>query len=840
MRSKPRPLRSGGDRARPGHHQAGPGGVSLAGARAARPHGLAGGGLPARERAAAVDGALAELADAAPAVAVVAVGGYGRAELSPHSDVDVLLVTSGQPREAVRELLYPLWDAGFQVGHAVVTPKEAVERARGDLDAATALLAARLVAGPAGLFDDLLARRRRWLARDGPRLTRRIVEGTAARHRQVERAGWVLAPDLKHDVGGLRDLHAVGWLAALAVGWAWEAGDPGGSARRAFRPELAAAGELLLAVREALHGQSKRKLDRIRMDLQPAVARALGLAGDDAADQVMAAVHTAARTVEHLAAEEAETLAGALLQRGPRRTGTVRRLPGGVRLEDGVLVAEPAAAPDPDLVAADRVVTARAATGRPGAASTRAWLARAFQRPPVGLWPPELRAAFVELLAGPHAVDACELLDYLGGWTVLLPEWAGVRGRAQHDPWHRYTVDGHLFATVAGARRLAASEAEPVDLDVLCLAALLHDVGKGSGQDHSVAGERLARRAAARMGLAGEQLEDVATLVRHHLLLVDTATRRDLDDPAVVTAVAAAVSTPRRLRLLRLLTVADGLATGPTAWSGWKHSLVADLCHRVAAALEHGPPTGPADPATAAPQLERHRPALAGRAGALLAALPAAYGASATPEELAAELQLVAEPLGPSEVRFHVEPGPDGRARVVICVPDRPGALARTAGVFALHRVSVLRAQAWSTSEGASLQRLLVDPLVTPAWDRLATDLEAAWSGRLAVEARLERKARDYRVPAPVVPDVRVLADASDSATVVEVRATDALGLLYAITAALGDLDLDIRTATIDTLGDRVVDAFYVTSPSGDKLTEAQAAELTLAVRHRVARLLGS
>ncbi|HYY77820.1 MAG TPA: [protein-PII] uridylyltransferase [Actinomycetes bacterium] len=762
-------------------------------------------------------------------MAVVAVGGYGRGELSPHSDVDLLLLLGGRSAElVVRELLYPLWDAGFQVGHAVCTPREALERARRDRDAATALLPARLVAGPAGAFQELLDRRRRWLDRDGRRLARLLLAATAERHQQAERAGWVLAPDLKNDVGGLRDLHLVAWLGTLAAAHG-AAGPP--------RPELAQAGELLLAVREALHGQSRRKLDRIRMDLQPAVAAALGL-GDGGADRLMAAVHTAARTVEQVAAEEVEALAGALLEQGPRRTGSVRRLAPGVRLEDGVLIAEPDRSGD-QLVLAVRVLACRAAGGRPVAPATRALMARAFRRPPVEAWSPALRAAFLELLGGPHVVEACELLDHLGGWAALLPEWAGVRGRAQHVPWHRYTVDGHAFATVAEARRLAGDPLAAGDLDVLGLAALLHDVGKGSGEDHSVAGERLARHAGARMGLGAGQVDDVAALVRHHLLLVDTATRRDLDDPAVVAAVAASVGDPRRLRLLYLLTVADGLATGPAAWSDWKNALVAGLCARVAAALERGAPPGPADPGALAEQLERGHPALAGHAGRLLATLPATYPASADPGELAGELELLAGPLAAGAVRSRVDPRPDGRARVVVCVPDRPGALARTAGVLALHRVSVLRAQAWSTSDGAALQRFLVEPLAEPGWERLRADLEAAWSGRLAVEARLERKARDYRAPAPVVPDVRVLADASEAATVVEVRAHDALGLLYAVTAALGDLDLDIRTATIDTRGERVVDAFYVTSPRGAKLTDAQAAELTLAVRHRVARLLG-
>jgi len=811
------------------------------------------GGRPARRRAAALDHALAELVDSVPlprsSVAVLAVGGYGRGEVSPHSDIDLLVLVDDKRRpspEDLRGLLYPLWDAGFQVGHAVCSPKEAIERARGDLEAATSLLEARLVAGPVGLMDELTGRRRRWLERDGRRLARRLLEVTAERHLRVGRAGWVLAPDLKQDVGGLRDLHAVGWLAAVA-GWPRPAG----------RPELVRAGELLLAVREALHGQTRRKTDRVRADLQPAVAKALGLDGEDGVDQLMAAVHTAARTVEYLAAVEARALAERLLG-GPRRSGLVRRLePGGIRLEDGLLVADStqaAAANDPadpeaEVLLAMRLLAARSRTGRQIARPTLTWLEQTFDRAPLETWSEPLRAAFLTVLRGPEAVGACELLDHVGGWTVLLPEWTGVRGRVQHDPWHRYTVDGHAFAAAAELSRLleqderaARTAGEAGDLDALYLAAVFHDIGKGSGTDHSVAGELLTRRALARMGLGPDELEEVAVLVRHHLLLVETATRRDLDDPSVVEGVAAALGSPRRLRLLHLLTVADGLATGPAAWNDWKGTLVAELASRVLHVLERGSAPPPGDPEALAGRIEAARPALAGQVARLLATLPDSYLstlAGGDPAELGEELELLADPPGPGVVRYRVDPSGDGHGLVTVCAADRPGTLARTTGVLALHRVSVLRAHVWSTRAGLALQRFAVQAPASLRWERLGADLDAAWAGRLAVDARLERKARDYRPPSPVEPDVRVLPDESAHSTVVEVRAGDALGLLHAIAAALGDLDLDVRVAKIDTLGDRVVDTFYVRSPWGAKLSDEQADELTLAIRHRTTRLLG-
>jgi [protein-PII] uridylyltransferase len=501
------------------------------------------------------------------------------------------------------------------------------------------------------------------------------------------------------------------------------------------------------------------------------------------------------------------------------------------------------------VLLAMRLLAARARTGRQIARPTLTWLEHTFDRTPVEAWSEQLRTAFMTVLSGPEAVGACELLDHVGGWAVLLPEWSSVRGRVQHDPWHRYTVDGHAFAAAAEVSRLleqdgrAARTAEAAgDLDALYLAAIFHDIGKGSGEDHSVAGELLTRRALARMGVDADEAEEIAVLVRHHLLLVETATRRDLDDPSVVEGVASALGSPRRLRLLHLLTVADGLATGPAAWNDWKGTLVADLAARVLHVLERGAPPAPGDPEALAASIEAARPALAGKAARLLATLPDSYVttlAAVEVAELAEELELLADAPGPGAVRYRVDPSGDGHGLVTVCATDRPGTLARTTGVLALHRVSVLRAHVWSTTAGLALQRFAVQAPATLRWQRLGADLDAAWAGRLAVEARLERKARDYHLVSPVEPDVRVLPDESAHSTVVEVRAADALGLLHAIAAALGDLDLDVRVAKIDTMGDRVVDTFYVRSPWGAKLSQEQAEELTLAIRHRTARLLG-
>jgi len=809
---------------------------------------LADGGAPARARAAVADAILARLAGEAfegrAGVALVAVGGYGRAELSPRSDLDLLVVSTGaEPsKERLQALLYPLWDAGLVVGHAVRSPAQAVAHAADDLEAATALLSARLVAGDPEAFAALTAARARWLDVEQRQLAQRIRRAVSERHERNERAGWALAPDLKEGIGGLRDVHAVAWMSVVAGGAA-AAGDgavPGAALR--------AAAETLLAVREALHAEVRRKTDQVRIDLQPTLARGLGLPD---ADALMAEVHTAARTIEHRAGLELAAATERVLG-GPRTSGRVIDLGHGIRLADGALTmaAGPAEPDGGGVVPALRLLAARSGGRHPVAAPLHDWLARCFDRAPLDAWDGPARAAFHDLLAGPEALAAFELLDYSGGWPVLVPEWSRVRGLAQYDPFHRFTVDGHLFATVAeitgavGAERPAGAAAEAAgDLRSVYLAALLHDIGKGSGEDHSVAGERLARSAVGRMGLPGDQVDEVASLVRHHLLLANTATRRDLDDPAVVRQVAKTVGEARRLHLLYLLTIADARATGPEAWSEWKDALVRELYNKALRVLAAGPVLKVDAVAARALEVAAHAPDLVTLAEPLLASFPASYLRSASVADLAEELRLV---LGARDLsrgagaRWRLDTDPrNGQPTLTVCVPDRPGTLARTAGVLALNQISVLRAQAYATTDGIALERFVIDPPRHVNWSKVTGDLEAAWSGRLAVEARLARKARDYRRGDFPAPDVRVLPDESEGSTVVEVRAPDALGLLHAIAGAFADLDLDLHVAKIDTLGQRVVDVFYVHVPGGAKLTDDQATEVKLAIRHRVQRLLG-
>ena len=760
---------------------------------------------------------------------LVAVGGYGRGELSPFSDIDLLFLV--RPRSelspaTLRGLLYPLWDAGWQVGHALRTAKEAVDRATQDLDAATAALSTRLVAGNEDHFHEFHDRFARWVKKQQRALIRRIADATRHRHETAQRGGWVLAPDLKNDIGMMRDVHRLGWLRAI-VG----AGE--------IPPHISRPYDTLLAAREALHGEVNRKLDRLRIDLQPKVAARLGFDREDGRDDLMMQIHSAARTIEFESATLSEEIS-APVTGGPRRSGSVTHLSTGLRIEDGVIVVAPDSPPGP--AAGMAAIEATSRTGRPSSARTVAWLHECFSGEAPAQWDGETRAAFVAALSGEHVTDALELMDHAGGWS-LLPEWSRIRGRAQHDPYHRYTVDGHLFVAVREVERAlhddqlaAASAAQAGNLDVLRVGALLHDIGKGSGTDHSVVGEELAAQICERIGFTPEATREVAQLVRWHLLLVDTATRRDLDDGAVIAQVAETINDGRVLRLLYVLTVADARATGPEAWSEWKAALVGELFRKALVALETGELPARSDVVEKAREVEAYEPSLAGRAEEILATLPPSYMESTAVEDIADELRMLLQPPQPGQVKCRIYEGPDESA-ITVCLPDRPGTLARTAGVLALNRVSVRNARAFVTNNGIAIERFTVASPGPEAFESVRRDLEAVYGGKLALEARLDRKIADYASSTEVDARVTVLQDASAHSTVIEVRAGDVLGLLYAITAAMSELDLDIHVAKIDTLGERVVDVFYVRTSWGSKLGDDQAAEVERAIEHRVGKL---
>lgn len=703
-------------------------------------------------------------------VAIVAVGGYGRRELCPGSDLDVFLVHQGvkDVKTVAERLWYPVWDAGIGLDHSVRTVKEAVAVASEDLKAALGLLDARFVAGDPSLAAGLTERvRERWRKRSA-RWLAALSEEVEARHGAFGEVAFLLEPELKEGRGGLRDVHAL-QAAALASP---VIGLPGADGEEDV---LGEPKETLLSVRVELHRRSGKTLDRLLLQEQDGVAAALDY---PSADALMAAVAGAGRAVAWWSDDGWGRVRSALAGPRGRTSGIDRPVGSGLILREGEVVLGADADPRNDASLVFRAAAAAAENGVPLARTALHRLA-AEAIEPGDPWPPAARHALVALLGtGRAAIPVFESLDQSGLLARLLPEWETVSSRPQRNAYHRFTVDRHLCEAAANAAALTRQVSRP---DLLLVGAWLHDIGKGFPGDHTETGIEVVGRIAPRMGFSPEDAEVLVNLVRHHLLLPDVATRRDLDDPATVEAVASSVGDQQTLELLAALTEADSLATGPAAWGSWKAGLIRDLVDRTA----------------------RH------------------LGGHRQPETLTLPTAEHVALMDGGEVVVEV-----GDGGLTVVAPDRPGVFFQVAGTLAVHGLAVRSAVAASEG-GMAVQVFEVEPVFgsPPDQERLAGDIEHALDGRLALEAKLADRASAYsggkRAVSAHPAEARVLVDneASESATVIEVRAPDGIGVLYRITRALSECGLDVRTAKVSTLGHEVVDAFYVTSAQGTKVT---------------------
>lgn len=743
-------------------------------------------------------------------VSLVAVGGYGRGELSPRSDLDLLLLHDGGDSKAVAALAdriwYPVWDLGLALDHSVRTPAEARTTAGEDLKVQLGLLDARHIAGDLGLTAGLRTSVLADWRNQAPKRLPELQELSAERAERQGELQYLLEPDLKEARGGLRDATI---LRAVAASWLADAPREG----------LDDARRRLLDVRDALHLTTGRATDRLSLQEQDQVAAELGLLD---ADTLLRQVYEAARVISYasdvtwrevgrvLRARAVRPRLRAMLGGGAKPTAERSPLAEGVVEQDGEVVLARAARPERDPVLPLRAAAAAAQAGLPLSLHAVRRMA-ASVRPLPTPWPAEAREQLVTLLgSGRPTVEVWEALEAEGLITHFLPDWERVRCRPQRNAVHIWTVDRHLIETAVRASEFTRRVHRP---DLLLVAALLHDIGKGWPGDHSVAGEIIVKDVAARIGFDRDDVTVLSTLVRHHLLLVETATRRDLEDPATVRSVAGAVGSQGTLELLHALTEADALATGPAAWSSWRGSLVADLVKRVGAVLAGD---DPAEPEAAAPTAEQERLAIE---------------AIATGSPV---LALRAQTEPPAGEQSPGDPEPLG-VELLIAVPDQPGVLPAVAGVLAMHRLTVRTAElsALDLPDGVEGAVLLLNWRVAaeygslPQAARLRADLVRALDGSLDIASRLaERDAAYPRRRGVVAPPPRVTVHpaASRLATVIEVRAQDAPGLLFRIGRALEDASVRMRSAHVSTLGANAVDAFYVTGPEGAPLPGEEAA----------------
>ena len=805
---------------------------------------------------------------------LMAVGGYGRAELCLRSDVDILILCRkkipAQALDLAQSLFFPLWDMGLDLGHGFRTIKDCLTLARDDFQVLASLLDARHVAGGADIFaafqerarDKVFAKRRdaftTWLDRMAEQ--RRVRFGDASA---------LLEPDLKEGIGGLRDYHQVLWLGRLHH----DAGDAHGLLRAGALTEAEASvledqAAFLCRVRNFLHHHSGRHNDRLHFQHQPKVAANMGyedMGHENAPDSL---------PVERFLTRLHREMAGLKAILGSFREGlrcaagracAVEPLSRGVVREgDQVRFDFPRAFPDPPLALLDLFVRS-ASLDLPVAWSARRLASgHLYMVKELLRGDPEAASLFLGLLGSGRSAPALEQMMETGVLGAYLPEFGRVQDVVQFDTYHIYPVGPHSLHCVSvleslakgGGRddgRLPELWKELEDRQALILAALLHDVGKGLGGGHSEKGAVMAREVARRLGLEPDRADDVEFLVREHLFLAETATRRDLGDESVVAGAAGRIATPARLRMLYLLTWADSQATGPAVWTPWMASLLSELFHKVDNIFRGHTLATP----HAVQKILRTRDAL--RRGdwdglpsetveAYLERMPARYFLTLEPDDIVGHMRMVRRLHEAVEQDRRRRPGGKGGQGVVVvsarrradssawdmalAALDTPGLFKTVTGVLALQDVNILSAECfvWRDSVVVDIftvsgppEHLEPDEL----WQRLELWVRSALTGRLDLDYRLGQKRDSLLAPRflPHPAKVAVSNTGSDFHTVIEVSASDRVGLLYDVAHVFQEHAVSVHLAKIATFGDRVADAFYVRDAQGQKLEDPDLAD---------------
>jgi [protein-PII] uridylyltransferase len=794
-----------------------------------------------------------------PPFALVATGGYGRGVLAPHSDIDLLFLSNGQAgphtTRVVEFVLYLLWDLGLKVGHATRSVKDCLDEAAKDVTIMTALVDARFLYGDRSAYDHFVAafgrlRQDRGMASF---LAAKRQE-RLARHAKYGESPYLVEPNIKEGRGGLRDLQTLYWLARYAFGTQRMPelvgpDSPGGGLLTEHEARtIRRAWNFLWTVRFHLHLVTQRAEERLTFDLQPVVGARMGYTSrgrQDGVERFMKHLFLTVRDVARLSRVLEPAIERAAL--GPpagRRQGDKALADAGLAFADGKLVAAP---PNRDFTREPILMLRimKAARDRRlelHPLATRALIRHAHYA--VGLrGDTEANALFLDLLCGRDAAVWLRIMNETGFMGRFLPEWLRITGLMQFDTYHVFTVDEHTIEVVGNLQRLEAgelAEVAPVASELigqvssrraLYVAALLHDIAKGRGGDHSELGARMAQEVCPRLGMSAEETETVSWLVLHHLLISQTAFKRDIEDPKTILDIADLVQSPERLRLLLVLTVADMRAVSAKVWNGWKATLLREVYWRVAEVLAGGLSVPERDV-----RVNRAREA----AAAMLGNWPEAdvqqflglgypgYWLSFDAETHARHAGLIREAernRAPLTVKTRVL---EQRAvtEVTVYAADHPGLFSRIAGALAVAGASIVDARIHTLQNGMALDTFWVQDAAGGAFDqphrlaRLSVLIEQALSGQLRLKREIRKVRREpARLRAVTVPP-RVVFDnhASNSHTVIEVNGRDRPGLLHDVTAAISDQGLQIASAHITTYGVRAVDVFYVKDIFGLKV----------------------
>jgi [protein-PII] uridylyltransferase len=799
-------------------------------------------------------------------IALVALGGFGRRELFPFSDVDLMILYHPKVKKQIAQItdtvLYPLWDTGLEIGHGVRTVAESISHAREDYFFLVALLDARLIYGSQDLFDELLkAYRKRYV--DGHR--EKFVEKMKA-HRQSRRErfgshSYLLEPHIKEGRGGMRDIQAMMWTARVVFGLnSLEDIQSAGLLLEEEKKEFVEARNRLVRLRCHLHFISNRKNDQLYFEQQEDVAGAFNYrtkSGVRAVELFMRDIYSALQTIsvtsdlffDHVDevlgfAGKGKVIPDKVVESGIEiRTGRVH-----LTASRSQLLAKPQT-----LI---RVFLAMARTGLPMHYRTRkAFLGFVELITDKERTSPRFAKTFFTLLF--EAKDIALVLETMletGVLTACIPEFSRITSLAQHDLYHIYTVDRHSLQAVAELHALVASGTAAMqnvkDLKVLYLAALLHDIGKGSGRDHSLEGAALAGEIGQRLCLSEKECDTLRFLIRYHLFIPENALRRDLNDAIFIKRCAEKISSLSRLSMLYLLSVADSKATGPSAWSDWKASLMEELYLKIYPYLDHG--RHEVHDVTAHEEQgvewlrEQIRVQLKGSGELKIdpETLSTDYILSFSPEVIAGHVLTLRDNFQRIRQKsLIIADRADERWSLLIMTKDRPGLLAKICGVMALNNLSVTKAQIFTWDDGTVVD--VIDVRSTDGlsfaeknWQDLNDQLDLAIEHRMGLSHRLYSKsASTYGRRAQMVGDVasKIIIDneSSDKYSVIEVYAADLPAQLYHITQAMADFGLNIHKAYIATEVEQLIDIFYVLDSRGQKLLdEGFVKEVTEGILH--------
>jgi len=793
-------------------------------------------------------------------LSVVAVGGYGRGELAPQSDIDLLFLMPYKQtpwgEQVVEYLLYMLWDLGLKVGHSVRSVDECVRLARKDLTIRTALLEARFVWGDQALYLELKERFQRDVVADsGPEFVEAKLAERDERHRRMGDSRYVLEPNIKDGKGGLRDLQTLYWIAKYLyqVEDVKELVDKGVLTAHEYRL-FSRAENFLRTVRCHLHYLTGRADDRLTFDLQPELAERLGYAeraGTSGVERFMKHYFLVAKDVGDLT----RIFCAALEEQHRRpkglrlpKLGLFRRELDGFRVDGDRINLFDANDLRQDPVKMIRLFHAahdRDLDIHPHAlrAITRnlSLINAKLRRDP------EANQLFLDLLSSPKNPEtALRRMNEAGVFGRFVPDFGRVVAQMQHDMYHVYTVDEHTIRAIGILARIengAYAEDHPLSAEiikkikmrrVLYVAVLLHDIAKGRGGDHSVLGEQVARQLCPRLGLDETETETVAWLVRWHLAMSATAFKRDLDDPKTVQDFVELVQSPERLRLLLVLTVADIRAVGPSVWNGWKGQLLRELYYKAEEAMLGG---------EAALGREQRAKAMQAALRERLGDWPEAdllrhferagpsfwLAADLDTHQRWAELMRAGDAEDPPyffDTKVHAF---QSVTEVTVYTADHPGLFSRLAGAISVSGASIVDARIFTTSDGMALDVFWLQDLHgAPLAERRDLErLRRRIGDTLRGDIRLSKALPERRSALPtrarqvftVAPLVIIDNDASNTHTVIEVNGRDRPALLHDLTRALFELSLSISHARISTFGERAVDVFYVKDLFGLKVT---------------------